>query len=48
MAVIVIFELPFAVSLAPEEFKSNLMKKLADLGVEVIRDDIVVMGFGET
>ena len=33
----------------PEEFQSNLQEKLADLeGVEVIRDDIIVMGFGET
>ena len=41
--------MPFGVSLAPEEFESNLQEKLADLeGVEVIRDDIIVMGFGET
>jgi len=41
--------MPFGVSLAPEEFESNLQDKLADLeGVEVIRDDIIVMGFGET
>ena len=41
--------MPFGVSLAPEEFESNLQEKLADLeGVEVIRDDILVMGFGET
>ena len=39
----------FGVSLAPEEFESTLQEKLADLeGVEVIRDDIIVMGFGET
>ena len=41
--------MPFGVSLAIEEFESNLREKLADLeGVEVIRDDIIVMGFGET
>ena len=41
--------MPFGVSLAPEEFEGTLQEKLADLeGVEVIRDDIIVMGFGET
>ena len=41
--------MPFGVSLAPEEFESTLQEKLADLeGVEVIRDDIIVMGFGDT
>ena len=40
--------MPFGVSLAPEEFESNLQEKLADLeGVEVIRDDILVMGFSK-
>ena len=42
-------QMPFSVSLTPEEFESNLQEKLADLeGVEVIQDDIIVMGFGET
>ena len=41
--------MPFGVSLAPEEFESNLQERLADLeGVEVIRDDILVMGFRDT
>jgi len=41
--------MPFGVSLAPEEFESNLQEKLADLeGMVVIRDDILVMGFGDT
>ena len=41
--------MPLGVSLAPEDFESTLQEKLADLeGVEVIRDDIIVMGFGET
>ena len=41
--------MPFGVSLAPEEFESNLQEKLADLeDVEVIRDDIIVIRFGET
>lgn len=34
---------------SPEEFETTLLEKLADLeGVELIRDDIIVMGFGET
>lgn len=41
--------MPFGVSLVPEEFESNLQEKLADVkGVEIINDDILVMGFGET
>lgn len=41
--------MPFEISLAPEEFKRNLQEKLTDLeGVEVIRDDILVMRFDET
>ena len=41
--------MPFGVSLAPEEFKTTLQEKLADLeGVEVIRDDIIVMFWRDT
>ena len=41
--------MPFGVSLATEEFKWSLQEKLGDLeGVAVIRDDIIVIGFGET
>jgi len=41
--------MPFGISRAPEDFESTPQEKLADLeGVEVIRDDIIVMGFGET
>jgi len=41
--------LPFGINLAPEEFECKLHEKLDGLpGVEVIRDDILVMGFGET
>ena len=41
--------MPFGISPAPEEFERNLQKKQTDFeGVEVIRDDIIVMGFGET
>ena len=41
--------MPFGVSLAPEEFESTLQEKLADLeGVEVIRDNIIDMGFDDT
>lgn len=40
--------LPFGINLAPEEFESKLHEKLDGLpGVEVIRDDILVMGYGE-
>jgi len=42
-------QMPFGMSLAPEEFERNLQEKLGNLkGVAVIRDDIIVMGFGET
>lgn len=41
--------MPFGVRLAPKEFETTLQEKLADLdGVELIWDDIIVMGFGET
>ena len=40
--------LPFGINLAPEEFECKLHEKLDGLpGVEVIRDDILVMGYGE-
>ena len=41
--------LPFGINLPPsEEFESKLHEKLDGLpGVEVIRDDILVMGYGE-
>jgi len=40
--------LPFGINLAPEEFEYKLHEKLDGLpGVEVIRDDILVMDFGE-
>ena len=39
---------PFGINLAPEEFECKLHEKLDSLpGVEVIRDDILVMGYGE-
>ena len=41
--------MPFGISPAPEEFERNLQQKLTESeGVEVIRDDIIVVGFGET
>ena len=41
--------MPFGISLAPEVFESRLQECLADLpGVKVIRDDILVVGYGET
>ena len=40
--------LPFGINLAPEEFEGKLHEKLQGLpGVAVIRDDILVMGYGE-
>ncbi|CAB4031928.1 Hypothetical predicted protein [Paramuricea clavata] len=41
--------LPFGVNTAPEEFECKLQEKLSDLrGVEVLRDDMLVMGYGDT
>ena len=41
--------MPFGVSLAPEEFECKLHEELDDLpGVVVLRDDVLVMGYGET
>ena len=41
--------MPFSVNLTTEEFESTIKEKLAKLeGVEVIRNDIISMGFGET
>ena len=41
--------MPFGISLAPEVFESTLQECLADLrGVKVIRDDILVVGYGAT
>lgn len=41
--------MPFRASLAPELFQSKLHECLADLhGVKAIRDDILVVGYGET
>ena len=42
-------QMPFGVSLAPEEFECKLHKKLDDLpGVVVLRDDVLVMGYGDS
>ena len=41
--------MPFGVSLAPEEFGCKLHEKLDDLpGVVVLRDDVLVMGYGDS
>ena len=41
--------MPFGVNTAPEEFECKLQEKLSDLrGVEVLRDDMLVMGYGDT
>ena len=41
--------MPFGISTAPEEFERRLQECLADLpGVEVLRDDIPVVGYGDT
>lgn len=40
--------MPFGISLVPEVSESKLHERLADLhGVNVIRDDILVVGHGE-
>jgi len=40
--------MPFGIRLAPDVFESKLQECLADLpGVRVIRDDILVVGYGE-
>ena len=40
--------IPFGVNLAPEEFECKLHEKLDDLpGTEVLRDDILVVSYGE-
>ena len=39
----------FGINIAPEEFKCQLYKVLTDLdGVEIIRDDLLVAGYGDT
>ena len=41
--------MPFGVNTAPEELECKLQEKLSDLrGVEVLRDDTLVMGYGDT
>ena len=41
--------MPFGVDVAPEEFECKRHEKLNDLpGIEVFRDDILVVGYGET
>ena len=41
--------MPFGISLAPEVFEGTLQECLTDLrGVKVIRDDILVVGYGAT
>ena len=41
--------MPFGISLAPEEFECRLHEKLSGLeGVEIVRDDILVVGYGDT
>ena len=40
--------LPFGINLAPEEFECKLHEKFDGLpGVEVTKDDILVMGYGD-
>ena len=42
-------QMPFGGSLAPEEFECKLHEKLDDLpGVVVLRDDVLVMGYGDS
>lgn len=41
--------MPFGVNAAPEEFECKLQEHLSDLnGVDVLRDDILVSGSGDT
>ena len=41
--------MPFGISIAPEEFECKLHETLDDLpGVVVLRDNVLVMGYGET
>jgi len=41
--------MPFGVNAAPEEFECKLHEHLSDLqGMEVLRDDILVIGSGDT
>ena len=41
--------MPFGISLAPEEFECKLYEKLTGLeGVEILRDDLLVVGYGDT
>lgn len=41
--------MPFGICSAPEEFESTLHEQLGDLeGVEVLRDDMLVVGYGDT
>ena len=41
--------MPFGISAAPEEFECKLHERIGDLkGVEILRDDILVVGYGDT
>ena len=41
--------MPFGISVAPEEFECKLHEKLTGLeGVEILRDDLLVVGYGDT
>ena len=40
--------MPFGISVAPEEFECKLHEKLTGLGVEILQDDLLVVGYGDT
>ena len=41
--------MPFEISAAPGEFECKLHERIGDLnGVEILRDDILVVGYGDT
>ena len=41
--------MPFGISVAPEEFECKLHEKLTRLeGVKILRDDLLVVGYGDT
>ena len=42
-----VFKLPFGINLAPKEFECKLNENSGLSGVAVIRDDILLMGYGE-
>lgn len=41
--------MPLGISVAPEEFECKLQQRIGDLkGIEILRDDILAVGYGDT